>query len=125
VTVHDVALAALAEVNPAARAALAAAGANAVGHSCIGYLGWMPDQDLRDATAAVMLAHERAGYPSFGADGLLPLMAGLRKAIWRHPRDDRERDRIAGTVTAWGEALGRDERTIEQARLDVAEGRAL
>lgn len=60
-TVHEHALALLAEVNPPVAAALDAVGCNRVGHPSIGLLGWLPDVDRLDACRAVLLAHRRAG----------------------------------------------------------------
>jgi hypothetical protein len=66
-TVLDLTVMALAETNPRAAATVVAAGANRAGHPSLGLLGWLPMPVLREVCQAAILAHRRAG-TEFWAD---------------------------------------------------------
>lgn len=107
-TVHDDALAALAETTPAAGAALAAAGINASGHPLPGLLGWLPDADLLDVVKACQLAHQTAGTPGFDGEPEQLAEAVKTGGTWRQPRGVTDVQRIDAAALAWGEAVGRN-----------------
>lgn len=103
-TVLDMTVMALAEINPAAAAAVRAAGANRVGHPSIGLLGWLPMADLLDVTRATGLAHRAAGTKFWADEEPEAMAADLReRGMWCTPRADIEpwRTRIATSRDAW------------------------
>lgn len=105
-TAHELTLMALAETNRPVHAALEAAGCNRAAQPCIGYLGWLPEDDLVDLARAALMAHQAVG-TEFNAETPEQLAGHMRdEGSWIHPRDDRENERIRATVVAFVAAKG-------------------
>ncbi|HKO83923.1 MAG TPA: hypothetical protein VJ140_05030 [Actinomycetota bacterium] len=121
-TPHALALAALAETNPRAHAALVGAG-EARGCPLLGYLGWLPPEDLLDTCRAVHLGHQVAETEGWTQEPADVTAAGIRRAgTWRNPRGAHDERRIRSAVIGWGEAQGYHPDLISGALLLVAAG---
>lgn len=112
-TAHDLTLMALAETNPRAYAALAAAGPNRAGDPPVGALGFMAPDDCLDLCRAADLAHRALGHDldtehhwpwhEAGPDALARLIA--RDGSWRHLHDGEMRSPTRRALDAYREAV--------------------
>lgn len=106
-TCHDRAVMALSETRPDLARVLRAVGANGIGESLVGLLGWLPDDDLVEVCQAVIMGHrDHTGPPWDLAQDTAGALAAhaVRAGSWTNPQSDLVLLRLGLSVQAYIDA---------------------